>query len=104
MFLTVPNRARNLLLTNQTLHALTLKWDAPVVGGLTGYNVTLAGDSTFRRQTTGNDTIATLTGLKAGVEYTVGVAAVSGNQRSTALEGKFTTSKYAGCTSFVHTL
>ena len=93
----MPNRVRNLLLTNQTLHSLTVTWDAPKVGGLTGYNVTLAGDSTFQTQTAANNTTVTFTGLKAGAEYIVGVAAVNGNQRSANVEGTSYTCKYVSC-------
>ena len=100
----MPNRARNLLLTNQTLHSLTVKWDAPEVGGLTGYNVTLADDSTFQIQTVGNDTTVTFTGLKPGAEYIVGVATVNGNRRSTPVEDKFFTSTYESCTYFGQTI
>ena len=94
----VPNTVRNLLLTNQTLHSLTVKWDAPEVGGVTGYNVTLADDSTFQTQTAASDTTVTFTGLKPGAEYIVGVAAVNGNQRGTPVEKKFYTSTYESCT------
>ena len=87
-------------MTNQTLHSLTVKWDAPEVGGVTGYNVTLVGESTFHTQTVGKDATVTFTGLKAGAECIVGVAAVSGNQRSTNVEGKFYTCKYASCNYF----
>ena len=100
----MPNRARNLLLTSQTLHSLTVKWDAPEVGGLTGYNVTLEGESTFQTQTAANDTTVTFSGLKPGAEYFVGVAAVSGNRRSTPVEEKFYTSTYECCTYFGQTL
>ena len=72
-------------------------WDAPEVGGLTGYNVTLEGDSTFQTQTAANDARVTFTGLKPGAEYIVGVAAVNGNQRSANMEGTFYTCKYASC-------
>ena len=98
MFRTGPNRVRNLILTNHTLHSLTVKWDAPEVGGWTGYNVTLAGDSTFQIQTAGYVTTVTFTGLKAGGVYIVGVAAVSGNQCGTPVEKKFYTSMYESCT------
>ena len=101
---TVPNSARNLLLTNQTLHSLTVKWDAPEVGGVTGYNVTLAGDSTFQTQTATTDTTVTFTSLKPGAEYIVGVAAVNGNQRGTPVEEQFYTSTYESCTYFGQTI
>ena len=100
MFRTVPNRVQNLLLTNQTLHSLTVKWGAPEVGGLTGYNVTLAGDSTFQTQTAASDTTATFTGLNPGAEYIVRVAAVNGNRRSRPVEETFFTSTYESCTYF----
>ena len=84
-------------MTNHTLHSLTVKWDAPEVGGLTGYNVTLVGESTFQTQTVGNDATVTFTGLEAGAEYIFGVAAINGNQRSTNVEETFYTCKYASC-------
>ena len=101
---TVPNSARNLLLTNQTLHSLTVKWDAPEVGGVTGYNVTLEGDITLQTQTAANDTTVTFTGLKPGAEYIVRVTAVNGNRRSTPVEEQFYTSTYESCTYFGQTL
>ena len=95
MFLAVPNVAQNLSLLSRTLHSLTVKWDAPVVGGLTGYNVFLKGNGTFQTQSNDNTTTTMVfAGLAAGTEYTVGVDTLNGNQKSTTVEAKFVTSKY----------
>ena len=94
MFLAVPNVAQNLSLLSRTLHSLTVKWDAPGIGGLTGYNVLLKGNGTFQTQTPDNTTTTLVfAGLAAGTEYTVGVDTVNGNQKSRTVDAKFVTSK-----------
>ena len=76
---------------SRTGRSLTLNWDAPAVGTLTGYSVTLSGNGTIKTQTHGNDTTTSaFTGLTAGTEYTVGVVTVSGDQQSAdEVKGKF---------------
>ncbi|KAI0214925.1 hypothetical protein LSAT2_033057 [Lamellibrachia satsuma] len=91
----VPNVAQNLSLSSRTLHTLTVKWDAPDVGGLTGYTVSLEGDGTSLTQTPDNHTTVTFTGLAAGKEYTVGVVTVNGDQKSDQVEDKFYTELFA---------
>ena len=100
MFLSVPNVAQNLSLLSRTLHSLTVKWDAPDVGGLTGYTVSLEGDGTSLTQTPDSHTTVTFTGLAAGKEYTVGVVTVNGDQNSTQIEEKFYTGKHGFCMYF----
>ena len=94
MFLAVPNVAQNLSLLSRTLHSLTVKWDAPGVGGLTGYDVSLKGSGTLQTQTPDKKTTTMVfAGLAAGTEYTVWVDTVNGNQKSRTVHAKFVTSK-----------
>ncbi|KAI0208495.1 hypothetical protein LSAT2_006817, partial [Lamellibrachia satsuma] len=96
IFYTVPNVAQNLSLLSRTLHSLTVKWDAPSVGGLTGYDVSLKGSSTLQTQTPDNTTTTMVfAGLAAGTEYTVGVDTVNGNQKSRTVDAKFVTKSFA---------
>ena len=90
-----PNAPGNLTVLYRTGRSLTVNWDAPAVGTLTGYSVTLSGNGTIKTQTIGNDTTTSaFTGLTAGTEYTVGVVTVSGDQQSAdEVNNTFYTSK-----------
>ena len=77
------------------MSSLFVTWDAPGVGVLTKYSVSLEGDGTFQKQTPGNDTTtAAFTGLTAGTVYSVWVVTVSGDQQSTAVKDIFYTGKH----------
>ena len=78
------------------MSSLILTWDAPDVGGLTKYRVTLEGDNRVKTQTPDKDTTTVVfTGLTAGTEYTAGLVTLSGDQQSAKVEDVVYTSKSA---------
>ena len=88
--------AQNLNVLVSTVSSLILTWDAPDVGGLTKYRVTLKGDNTVKTQTPDKDTTTVVfTGLTAGTEYTAGVVTLSGDQQSAKVEDVVYTSECA---------
>ena len=91
-----PYPAQNLTSLVSTVSSLILTWDAPDVGGLTKYRVTLDGDNTVKTQTPDKDTTTVVfTGLTAGTEYTAGVVTLSGDQLSARIKDIIHTSKSA---------
>ena len=92
---TVPCAAQNLTVIFITMSSLLVTWDAPAVGGLTQYRVSLEGDGTSQNQTPGSDTTtAAFTGLTAGTMHSVSVVTMSGDQRSTAVKDIFYTCNF----------
>ena len=90
--ITVPNAAEALSMTDKTTRSLTVKWDAPTEGGLTGYSVTVEGDGKSHTQFLAkNTTTHTFVGLKSGTQYTVSVVTLAGEQKSEPLIGKYYT-------------
>ena len=78
-----------------TEQSLTVSWDVPSDGALTGYGVTLEGGDKSQNQTHGKGTrTAAFTGLTAGTKHSVVVVTVSGDQQSTEVNDTFYTSKY----------
>ena len=93
VFITAMNTAEKLSVSNRTTSSLTLKWDAPAEGGLTGYNVTLEGDGKYQTQSLDNVTTShTFVGLTPGTQYTVNVIALVNNVQAAPLVGKYYTS------------
>ena len=91
-----PYPAQNLKVLVSTVSTLIFTWDAPDVGGLTKYRVTLEGDNTVKTQTPDKDTTTVVfTGLTAGTEYTAGLVTLSGDQQSAKVEDVVYTSKSA---------
>ena len=96
-----PYPAQNLTSLVSTVSSLILTWDAPDVGGLTKYHVTLDGDNTVKTQTPDKDTTTVVfTGLTAGMEYTAGLVTLSGDQQSAKVEDVVYTSKSADALLF----
>ena len=90
--ITVPNAAEALSMTDRTTRSLTVMWDAPTEGGLTGYSVTVEGDGKYHTQSLANDTTThTFVGLMSGTQYTVSVVTLAGDQKSEPLIGKYYT-------------
>ena len=90
--ITVPNAAEALSMTDKTTRSLTIKWDAPNEGGLTGYSVTVEGDGKSHTQSLAkNTTTHTFVGLKSATKYTVSVVTLLGEQKSEPLIGKYYT-------------
>ena len=95
LFRTVPDAVRNLVVSARSNSSLTVGWDVPADGGLSGYSVTIKGDGATQTQNSDKDTTThEFTSLTAGTEYTVSVFTVSGNQQSAKVEDTFYTSKY----------
>ena len=90
-----PYPAQNLTVLLSTVSSLIVTWDAPDVGGLTKYRVTLNGEDTMKTQTPDKDTTTVVfTGLTAGTEYTAGLVTLSGDQQSTKVEDIVYTGKW----------
>ena len=90
--ITVPNAAAALSMTDRTTRSLTVEWDAPTEGGLTGYSVTVEGDGKSHTQSLANDTTThTFVGLNSGTQHTVSVVTLAGEQKSESLIGKYYT-------------
>lgn len=71
---------------------MTVAWDAPSVGEVTGYNVTLQGSGTFLAESvTKDNTTVEFRELKAGSVYTVGVVTVLGELQSATVDNDFYT-------------
>ena len=93
-----PNVPRNLQAT-VNVDSLTVTWDAPTSGEVGKYTVEVTGVSGSKKDITNIDSrTAEFTGLIAGKQYTVVVAAVSGvpgsgGQKSDNTVGHFYTSK-----------
>lgn len=84
-----------LVVSGRSTTSLTVGWDAPAVGGLTGYTVTLDGDDPPPAQTPAKGTrTATFTGLKAGSEYTVRVITKKEDELGAKVENTFYTGIY----------
>ncbi|KAI0211005.1 hypothetical protein LSAT2_004201 [Lamellibrachia satsuma] len=97
----VPNAAQNLTLSSRTVNSLTVAWEAPAEGELTGYRATLQGGGTSRTESVDKSTTTfEFTGLKAGTEYTVGVITEAGDQRGRTLTSKFHTKLFAHSGTF----
>lgn len=94
-FVTAPNAAENLSVPNSTTVSLTVNWDAPAEGGLTGYNVTVEGDGKSQTQSLDKDTMThTFVGLSPGTEHTVSVVTLASGQQSETLNDKYYTRTY----------
>ena len=92
----VPYRAKKFTVLDSTVSSLILTWDAPDVGGLTQYRVTLGRDNTVKTQTPYKDTTTVVfTGLTAGTEYTVRLFTLNVDQQSAKVEDVVYTSKNA---------
>ena len=90
--ITVPNAAEALSMTDRTTRSLTVKWDTPTEGGLTGYSVTVEGDGKSHTQSLAkNTTTHTFVGLNTGTQYTVSVVTLASEQKSEPLIGKYYT-------------
>ena len=93
VFITAMTTAEKLSVSNRTTSSLTLKWDAPAEGGLTGYNVTVDGDGKYQTQSFDNVTTThTFVGLTPGTQYTVNVIALVNDVQAAPLVGKYYTS------------
>ena len=92
LFLAVPSVILNLAVSSRTNASMTVTWDAPSVGGVTGYNVTLQGGDTLQTESVTEPTTSVeFRGLKAGSVYTVGIVTVLGELRSTTVNKEFYT-------------
>ena len=92
----VPYRAKKFTVLVSTVSSLILTWDAPDVGGLTKYRVTLEGGNTVKTQTPDKDTTTVVfTGLTAGTEYTARLFTLNVDQQSAKVEDVVYTSKSA---------
>ena len=91
--LTAPGTVKNVVASLRTPSSLTVVWIAPS-GGVKGYTVTLTGDDGAHpaEQRDESTRTATFNGLSAGIEYTVRVVTLSGDQQSETVENKFYTS------------
>ena len=96
MSVAVPGTVLNLAAPARTNTSMTVTWDAPSVGGETGYyNVTISGIGTFKAESFDRkSTKAEFKGLTAGTAYTVSVVTVVGDLQSTVVERTFYTGKY----------
>ena len=91
-FITEPNSAENLSVPGRTTGSLTVEWDVPAEGGLTGYNVTVEGDGKSLTQSLDNHTTTyTFEGLTPGTEHTISVVTLAGGQRSHLLNDNYYT-------------
>ena len=91
-FNTGHNATSNLQAT-ATADSLTVTWDAPPEGRVTGYTVELL-DLNATIQTINPDVrMATVFGLDAGTRYTVVVITIDDDQEDYPLENSFYTSK-----------
>ena len=91
-----PYRAKKFTVLVSTVSSLILTWDAPDIGGLTKYRVTLEGGNTVKTQTPDKDTTTVVfTGLTAGTEYTAGLVTLNVDQQSAKVEDAVYTSKSA---------
>jgi len=92
----VPGTVLNLAVPARTNSSMTVTWDAPSVGGETGYyNVTIKGTGTFKTESFDRKTTrAEFKDLTAGTAYTVSVVTVIGDLQSTVVERTFYTGKY----------
>ena len=91
--ITAMARAEKLSVSKRTTSSLTLKWEAPAEGGLTGYNVTVEGDGKYQTQSLDKDTTShTFDGLTPGTQYTVNVIALVNDVQAAPLVGKYCTS------------
>jgi hypothetical protein len=91
-----PYPAHNLTSLVSTVSSLILTWDAPDVGGLTKYRVTLKGYNTVKTQTPDKDTTTVVfIGLTAGTEYTARLVTLNVDQQSAKVEDVVYTSKSA---------
>ena len=89
-----PYRAKKFTVLVSTVSALILTWDAPDVGGLTKYRVTLDGDNSVKIQTPDKDTTTVVfTGLTAGTEYTARLVTLNVDQQSAKVEDVVYTSR-----------
>ena len=93
VFITAMTTAEKLSVSKRTTSSLTLKWEAPAEGGLTGYNVTVEGDGKYQTQSLDNVTTThTFVGLTPGTQYTVNVIALRNDVQAAPLVGKYYTS------------
>lgn len=87
----LPSVPRNLTVrVNYTVeNALNLDWDAPTSypTGLVGYEITATGNGTTRTIKTGTSSSYTLTNLRAGIMYTIKVAARTNYSESIGSRG-----------------
>ena len=98
----VPEAALNLKVDVRTVHSLTVTWDVPMSGGLTGYTVNVE-ERTGSEQTIQDSAPRIVTfngGLSAGTQYTVILVTVSGDQNSKPIQKTFHTSKFKDITLF----
>ena len=90
----MPGTVLNLAVSSRTNASMTVTWDVPSVGGATGYNVTLQGGDSFKRESVDQKTKQMkFKDLKAGTEYNVRVVTFIGDQQSTIVEHNFYTGK-----------
>lgn len=92
----VPEAAQNLKVDVGTVHSLTVTWNVPMSGGLTGYTVNVKEKTGSEQTIQGNaPRIVTFNGgLSAGTQYTVILVTVSGDQNSKPTQKTFHTSKF----------
>ena len=89
---TVPYAAENLTVAGRSTGSLTVEWDAPAEGGLTGYTVTVEGGGKSLTQSIEKSKMTyTFVDLTAGTQHVVGVVTLAGDQRSEPLTGKYYT-------------
>jgi len=93
VFIIAMAPAEKLSVSNRTTGSLSLEWEAPAEGGLTGYNVTVEGDGKYQTHSPENDTTThTFVGLTPGTQYTVNVIAMTCDVQAAPLIGKYYTS------------
>ena len=85
-----PRIARNLAVS-ASVNSATVTWDVPASGIVNIYEITLNRGTAVVTKTKQSQRILTFGSLDAGTLYTVLVVAVSGDQRSEALEKTFYT-------------
>ena len=92
MIVLEPRIARNLAVT-ASVNSVTVTWDVPASGIVNIYEITLNRGTALVEKIKQSQRSATFGSLDAGTPYTVLVVAISGDQRSEALEKTFYTRK-----------
>ena len=87
-----PRIARNLAVT-ASVNSATVTWDVPASGIVNIYEITLNRGTAIVEKIKQSQRSATFGSLDAGTPYTVLLVAISGDQRSEALEKTFFTRK-----------
>ena len=92
IFITAMTTWEKLSVSNRTTGSLTLEWEAPAEGGLTGYNVTVEVDGKYQTQLLDKDIKThTFDGLTPGTRYDVNVIAMMNDVQTASLVGKYYT-------------